>query len=134
DVVRGFDSGIAGVVVVEFPSRDRAVGVYTAGDVDNAGGSKVCPGELLFTGPNQLHRLVSRGCEACRFEGGLTGVFAAVAGAGIGDNHAHLALRYVERFGQLAANSERALRAGPYGELVARPLRHGGARLERNVG
>jgi isoquinoline 1-oxidoreductase len=41
---------------VEFPSRDRAVGADSAGDVDHAGGPKVGPGELLLARPDELDR------------------------------------------------------------------------------
>jgi len=40
----------------------------------------------------------------------------------------------MERVGEFAADTERALRASPDGELFAGPFRNGGARLERGMG
>ena len=69
-----------------------------------------------------------------RLDGRLAGVLAAVAGARVGHDHAHVVLGDAEGAGQLAADAERPLRAGPDGELAVGPLRDGRPRLERRVG
>ncbi len=67
-------------------------------------------------------------------EGGLAGVLAAVAAAGVGHDHADLLRAEVEGPDQLLLDAEGALGAGPDGQAVALPLRHGGPGLERGVG
>ena len=63
-------------------------------------------------------------------------MLAAVGGAGVGDDDANALLRDAERGGELFADAEGALGAGPDGELVGvlMPFGDGGARLERGVG
>ena len=60
-------------------------------------------------------------------------MLAAIAGAGVGHEHAHFFFRQMERGGKLAANAKRPLRAGPDGELIAVPLCERGAGLKRGV-
>ena len=133
DVVGRADGGGAGVVVVELPRRERAVAARAALDVDDARGPEVGPRELLLARPRHLDGLAGRLREARGLERGVARVLAAVAGAGVGHDDAHLVARDVERVGQLVAHRERALRAGPHGELVAGPLGDRRPRLERHV-
>src|SRR5664279_1184292 len=60
-------------------------------------------------------------------------MLAAVARPGIRHDDARLLFRDAERLRQFAAHAKRPLRAGPYRDLVAFPLRQRGARLQRNV-
>ena len=105
-----------------------------AGDVNDAGGAEVGPGKFLLTSPDQLDRLAGRFGQAGGFDGGLAGVFAAVTRAGVGHDDANVLLGDAKGFGQLGADAEGTLRAGPDGQLAVLPLRHGGARFQRRVG
>src|SRR5674476_1312087 len=60
-------------------------------------------------------------------------MLAAVARPGIRHDHARLLFRDAERLRQFAAHAKRPLRAGPYRDLVAFPLRPRGAGLQTNV-
>ncbi len=118
---------------MKFPGGDFAVGIDSARDIDHAGGAEVRPGELLFARPDQLDRLAGRRGQTGRFDGGFPGMLSAVPGTRIGNDHAHTAFGNAESLRQLTTHAKRALRAGPHGELVARPPGDGGARLERDV-
>ena len=103
-------------------------------DLDHAGRAEVGPGELLLARPDDLDRLAGRLRQPGRLDRRLAGVLAAVAGAHVRHDHAHLVRRHAERAGELAADAERPLRAGPDGQLAVLPLGDGGPRLERDVG
>ena len=104
-------------------------------ELHEAGGAEVGPGEFLFAGPDEFHRLAGGLGEARRLDGSFSGVFAAVAGAHVGLDDPYLARVNVEGGDEFVLDAERALRAGPDGELAGRvPLGDGGARFERSVG
>src|SRR5437660_1189783 len=69
----------AGVVVVQFPSGERAVRTSRAADLDHARGSGICPSELFLAGPYDFDRLARCFRDARGFDRSLTGVLAAVA-------------------------------------------------------
>ncbi len=123
-----------GVVVVKLPGRQRPVASSSALDVDDAGGAKVCPGELFLARPHKLDRLAGGAGEACGLDGHLAGMLAAIAGAGVGHDHAHRAFGEPECLDQLAAHAEGPLGTSPHGQLAVFPLGDGRARLERGVG
>ena len=79
----------AGIVVVKFPGREHSVAPRAALDLDHAGRPEVGPGEFFLTRPDELHRLAGRPGQPGRLDGRLAGVLAAVAGAGVGHDHAH---------------------------------------------
>ena len=54
DIVVGFDSCFAGIVVMKLPGYDGAVAAKTAGDFNDACGTEIRPGEFFFAGPHQL--------------------------------------------------------------------------------
>ncbi len=114
---------------VSIPSR-----VCAGLDVDHARRSEIRPGELLLAGPDELDGPAGLAGQSRGLDGRLARVLAAVAGAGVGHDHPHAVVRHPEGRGQLAAHAERALRAGPDGQLAVLPLRHRGAGLERGVG
>src|SRR5690606_28347205 len=72
--------------------------------------------------------------EPARLDRRLAGVLAAIAAAGVGDDYADLAIREAKCIGQLLADSERPLGAGPDGQAVAVPLGDRGAWFEWGVG
>ena len=90
NVVRALEAGAAGVVVVKLPGDDRAVLAGAAADFDDAAGPEVGPGEFLFARPRHFHRLARGSGEASGFDGRFAGVLAAVAGAGVGNDVAHI--------------------------------------------
>src|SRR5437762_11488787 len=55
NVVQRADARSAGVVVVKFPRRDRAVVADAAGDLDHPRRTKVRPGEFLLARPDELY-------------------------------------------------------------------------------
>ena len=132
-LVGGANPGAAGVVIVELPGGQRSVAVDARGDLDDAGRTKVRPGELLLAGPHEPHRTTGGARQAGGLDGGLPGVLAAVAGAGVRHDDADVALRQPERLGELRAHAEGALRAGPDGQAPVLPASQGGARLQRRV-
>src|SRR5882724_6705511 len=78
--VRRADSRSAGIVVVKFPSGQRAIARDAALDIDDPSGAKVSPGEFFFSRPNYFHRMTCRPGQSCRFQRGVAGVLAAVSG------------------------------------------------------
>src|SRR5690349_24813652 len=77
----------SGVVMMKLPGGDRAVVLHAGLDVDDAGGAKVRPGEFFFTRPDQFHRFAGSPRQPRRLDRAFAGVLAAVAGAGIRNNH-----------------------------------------------
>ena len=118
---------------MKFPIGDPPVRVRFPGDVDYAGGAKIRPGHLFLARPVALYRLSRSLGETRCFESRIPGVFTAVAGTGIRHDHAHLILRHLEVSGELATNTEGALRTSPDSELRAFPLGKRRARLKGNV-
>jgi len=117
DGVWSSDSRGAGIVIVEFPGSECAVGRYAAFDFDYAGWTEIGPGELLFARPDNFHGLACGSREPCGFEGRIGRVFTAIGRAGIGHDHADVFFGEMEGFGEIVARGERALRSGPHGEL-----------------
>src|SRR2546428_4815037 len=118
---------------MKLPRGDRSVVAHAARHVDHAGWTKVCPGEFLFAGPQELHRFAGRLCESSCFDGDIACVLAAVARAGVGHDHANPLFWNSKRFGKLTANSKRPLRSRPDSELSFVPLSDRGTRLKRRV-
>ena len=92
------------------------VGVGAALHVDDARRAEVGPGELLLARPHELHRPARGLGQPRRLHRALAGVLAAVARAGVGDDHPDLVFRHAEGLGQLAPHAERPLGARPDGE------------------
>ena len=127
------NAGGAGVVVVKLPRGNRAVIFDAALDVDDAGGTKVGPGEFFFARPDELHGFARGSRQARGFHGALAGVFAAITRTSVGHDHAHLFFLNAKRFREFAAHAKGSLRSGPDRELVVFPFGHRGARLKRRV-
>ena len=58
NVIVSGNAGGAGIVVVKFPRGDFSVGTNGAGYLDDSRRPEVGPGEFLFAGPYDLHRLL----------------------------------------------------------------------------
>src|SRR5437667_591144 len=113
NVVQRANTRAAGVVVVKFPLRNRAVIPDAAADLDHSRRAEVGPGEFLLARPDQLYRSARRSGQPRGFNGRFTGVLAAITGTGIGDNNANALFRDAKRLRQFAAHAEWPLRAGP---------------------
>src|SRR5579863_4991596 len=133
NLVIGTDTRGSGIVVMKFPGRDGAIVAYAAGDVDNTCGAEVSPGKFFLASPDHFHWALGGPGETCRFDRSFSGVLAAVTGAGVGHQYAHVIFRNAEGLGELPANAEGTLRSGPYSQLIAVPLGKRGAGFERNM-
>ena len=131
-VVRANSRG-SGIVVVELPCRERAVCANASGNVNHASGTKIGPGEFLFTRPYHLDRALGGARQPCRLDCRLAGMLAAVGRAGIRHQHAHPIFRNPKSLGQFAAYSERALGSSPDRQVIAVPPGQRRARLKRHV-
>src|SRR5437667_4003900 len=60
NVVQRANTRAAGVVVVKFPLRNRAVIPDAAADLDHSRRAEVGPGEFLLARPDQLYRSARR--------------------------------------------------------------------------
>src|SRR5437667_2717142 len=121
------------MVVVKFPSCQRAVAGNAALDFDDASGAEIRPGEFFLAGPDHFDGAASSPRQTSGLDRGIAGVLPTVRRAGVRHNHADTALRQMEDSRKLIAVSEWPLRAGPHGEFSIRPLRHGRPRLERSM-
>ena len=112
---------------------DRAVLLDAALDLDDhALAALVGSEELLAAREHEAHR--ARGLAREHGDVRLVVEAALAAEAAAQDRHddAHLAGGQLERVHDAAARRERHLRRGPDRDVVARPLRHDGARLDRD--
>src|SRR5262249_54378617 len=95
NVIFDLDPSPSRVVVVKFPSRNRAVIPDAALDVYHAGRSKIRPGEFLLARPHKLDWLAGRASEPRRLNCALARVFATVTRTGVGNNDATFIFRNV---------------------------------------
>src|SRR6266404_3668937 len=122
------------MIVVKFPSCQRAVAGNAALDFDDTSGTEIRPGEFFFAGPHHFDGAASSARQTSGLDRSVTGVLPAVRRAGVRHNHAHTAFRQMENSRKLIAVGEWPLRAGPHGEFsIISPLRYGRARLERSM-
>ena len=115
------------------PRGDRTQLVQTRLGIDHSGGAKLGPGELLGAGPDELDRLACPLRQACRLDGALARVLAAEPATEVGNDHADLVVEQPEGANQFRLDPERNLRAGPGGQLAAKPLGDRRSRLQRRV-
>src|SRR5256885_13412496 len=113
DGVRRAQAGATGIEIGELPIFEVAVGIHGRANVYDAGWAEVSPSKFFFAGPNDFDGSFGGAGETRGFDGGFTGVFAAVAGAGIRHQDVHAFLRNVKRGGEFFAHAKGPLRAGP---------------------
>src|ERR1043166_7106641 len=133
DVIGRLQPARPRVVIVELPRGDRSIRRGVSADLDQPARPKVPPRHLVLARPVALPRLADAFGDPRRLARRIALVLPAVAGTGVRHDHVHVLLRHAEFARQIAAHAEWTLRAGPHCELVAFPLRHGRARLERHV-
>src|SRR6266851_8280672 len=121
------------MVVVKFPSRQRAVAGNAALDFDDTSGTEIRPGEFFLAGPHHLDGAASSTRQTSSLDRSIAGVLPAVCRAGVRYNHAHTAFRQMESGRKLVAVGEGPLRTGPDREFLIGPLSHRRARLKRSM-
>src|SRR6266849_7332646 len=121
------------MVVVKFPSCQRAVAGNAALDFDDTSGTEIRPGEFFLAGPHHFDGAASSARQTSGLDSGVTGVLPAIRGTRIRHNYAHAALRQMENRRKLVAVGEGPLRTGPDREFPIGPLSHRRARLERSM-
>ncbi len=125
--------GGAGIVVMKFPGRERAVAASTAFDFDHAGRPEVGPCEFFLARPDELDRPAGLASQPGRFNGRLAGMLAAVARPGVRHNDANRVISQPEGRGQFSLHPKWPLRSGPNGELAVLPLGDRRAGLKRSM-
>ena len=116
-----------------FPGDQRAIVVGAAADLNQSGGTEIGPGKFLFACPDNLDRLAGCLGQTRCFNGGFARMFAAVAAAHVGLNHANFLRRKMKRSHQFIANAKGPLRSGPDSQLAVLPFGHGGTRFQRRM-
>ncbi len=134
DLVRRADRRAAGVPVVELPRRQPRPSASTPALTSITPAGRKYPYEnsslRVHTSLTGLPAAFASRAASTAYS---PAVLAAVGGPGVRHDDAHAILGHAERRGQLGADAERPLRAGPDGELAVDPFRDRGARLERHV-
>src|SRR5690606_1490931 len=118
---------------MKLPGRKLSGSVGAGFHLDDTGRSKIRPRKLFLSGPHNLYRALRLAREACRFQGRVAGMLAAVSRSRIGHNDAYIFLRYPERTGNPVLNAERTLCSRPDRYLVALPPGDRRSRLQRRV-
>ena len=121
------------MVVVKFPCSERAVGSEAALHLDDAGGTKIGPGEFFFARPNDFYGMTSRAGQASGFQRGVAGVLSAIRGTGVRHDHANAAFENMEYGSEVVADGKGPLRSRPNRQFPAGPLGNSGTRFERGV-
>src|SRR6267142_7231820 len=121
------------MVVVKFPCSERAVGSEAALHLDDAGGTKIGPGEFFFARPNDFYGMTSRAGQASGFQRGVAGVLSAIRGTGVRHDHANAAFRNVKYGSEVIADGKGPLCSSPNRQFPAGPFGNGGTRFERCV-
>ena len=79
NIVESTDSRRAGIIVVKFPSQNRAIFSQSAADINNPRGTKIGPGEFFFPRPHQLNRPLGRARQSRRLDRGFARVFSSIS-------------------------------------------------------
>src|SRR6185437_1530045 len=124
-------SGIAGVVIDEFPARYSSVILYARRHLDHTRRSEIGPGELFLPRPDQLHRPVDGLRQSRGFDSRFTAMFSAITGTRIGYDHPYLFFVGLERVGELLLDAKRPLCPRPDRQVPTGPFGKRGPRLQR---
>jgi len=87
------------VVIVEVPGEEFSVGRDGAFYFDDSSGAEIGPGEFFFAGPDNFYRTTCGAGQARGFDCGVSGVLAAVGGAGVGNDYANICFGDAKRIG-----------------------------------
>ena len=113
---------------------ERAVGAGAGLELDHHPLATVPDGdELLAAGEDELDGAARCTGERCHVALEVEVALGAEAAAEEGHDHAHVRLRDLQRLGDAAAGRVGHLRRRPHRHLVALPLRHDRARLDRDA-
>ncbi len=107
---------------MKFPRGQRAVSGCAAFDFDHTGRAEIRPGELFLARPDDFHRMAGGTSQTSSFHSSIAGMLPSVRGTRVGNDHAYGAFWNAEGGGKLVADGERALRAGPHGQLIVGPV------------
>src|SRR5229473_2142975 len=121
------------MVVVKFPCSERAVGSEATLHLDDAGGTKIGPGEFFFARPNDFHGMTSRAGQASGFQRGLAGVLSSIGGTGVRHDHANAAFGNMEYGSEVVTDGKGPLRSRPNRQFPIGPFGNSGTRFERGV-
>src|SRR5882724_5643657 len=113
DGVRRVQTGATGIEIRGLPIFEVAVRIHGSANVYDAGWAEVSPSKFFFACPNDFDGLFGGASETGGYDGGFTGVLAAVAGACVRHQDVHALLRNVKRRGEFFTHAKGPLRAGP---------------------
>src|SRR5882757_9287505 len=102
--VRRVQTRAAGIEIGELPIFEVTVGIHGRANVDDAGGAEVSPSKFFLASPDDFDRLLGGASETRGFDGGFTGMLAAVAGASVRHQDVHAFLRNVKRGSEFFAH------------------------------
>src|SRR5260370_8280819 len=101
------------MVVVKFPSCQRAVAGNAALDFDDTSGTEIRPSEFFLAGPHHFDGAASSTRQTSGLDRSVTGVLPTVRRAGVRHNHAHTPLWQMENPRNLTPLAERPLPSAP---------------------
>src|SRR2546430_14627399 len=81
DFIRRTHRGRTGVVIVELPEDESAIGLCSTTYVDYARRTEIGPGKFLFARPDQFHRFSRSFRQPRRFDSRFAGVLASISRA-----------------------------------------------------
>src|SRR6267143_1214441 len=118
------------MVVVKFPRGERAVGCDATLNLDDAGGTKIGPGEFFLARPNDFYGTPSSAGQTSGLQRSVAGVLSAIGGTGVRHDHKNAAFGNVEYGSEVVADGERPLGPCPNRQFPVGPLGNGGTRFE----
>src|SRR3977135_775126 len=92
------------MVVVKFPRGERAVGCHATLNLDDAGGTKIGPGEFFLARPNDFHVTPSSAGQTSGLQRSVAGVLSAIGGTGVRHDHTNAAFGNVEYGSEVVAD------------------------------
>src|SRR5438445_5219945 len=113
DGVRRVQPGATGIEIGELPIFEVTVRIHGSANVYDAGWAEIGPSKFFFASPDDFDGFFGGAGETRGFDGGFTGVFAAVAGASVRHQDVHALLSNVKRGGEFFAHAKGPLGAGP---------------------
>src|SRR5438874_11547029 len=127
--IRRTHCGRTGVVIVELPEDESAIGLCSTTYVDYARRTEIGPSKFLFARPDQLHRFSGSFRKARRFDGRFAGVLASICRASIRHNHPDTLKRKPKSLRKFFTDGKRPLSSSPHRQFPAFPFGDGSSRL-----